>query len=133
MVGAHAMPVKVLLADDAEIVRKAIRKLLADSPELVVLVGEAVNFPQTIQMTNDLKPQVIVLDLHIARHFESSEVKSYLSKTKMLAISLSNDDEARALAKSYGALLLLDKMNLFDELVPAIIKTAFPAEFAATN
>jgi hypothetical protein len=38
----------------------------------------------------------------------------------MLAVSFSNDTEARELAESYGTKLLLDKMKLFNELVPAI-------------
>lgn len=38
----------------------------------------------------------------------------------LLAVSFSNDDEARALAESYGAVGLLDKMKLYSELLPAI-------------
>ena len=126
------MPVTVLLADDAEIVRKAIRQLLTDSPEIIELVGEAADFPQTIQMTNDLKPHVIVMDLHIARVAEPSEVKDRLSKSKVLAVSFSNDGESKKLAERYGAVLLLDKTKLYDELVPAIVKTAFPTDSTVT-
>ncbi len=118
------MPVTVLLADDAEVVRKAIRSLLVSSRELIDLVGEAVDFRQTLFMANDLRPQVIVMDLHIARATEALAVKGHLSRWKMLAMSLSNDDEAKDLAKSYGAVSLLDKMYLYDELVPAIINAA---------
>ncbi len=39
----------------------------------------------------------------------------------ILAVSFSNDAEATDLAKSYGAKLLLDKMKLYNELVPAIL------------
>jgi hypothetical protein len=35
---------------------------------------------------------------------------------------LSDDDESQTLAASYGAKVLLDKMNLYDELIPAILK-----------
>ena len=35
-------------------------------------------------------------------------------------MSLWNDDEAKALAGSFGAHVLLDKMNLYAELIPAI-------------
>ena len=55
------MPIKVLLADDSEIVRRGIRALLRSQPE-IELVGEAADFCQTIRMMNELKPQVIVLD-----------------------------------------------------------------------
>jgi hypothetical protein len=41
-----------------------------------------------------------------------------------MAVSFSNDDEARNLAKRYGATALLDKMNLYHELVPAIMQSS---------
>ena len=50
------MPSKVLLADDSDVVRRAIRSLLEAQPEVEV-VGEAADFAQTIQMANELKPQ----------------------------------------------------------------------------
>ena len=125
------MPVTVLLADDATVVRNAIRTLLAIWPE-IDLVGEAADFPQAIEMMNDLKPQVIVMELQIARRADPSEVRDRLSKAKVLAISLSNDVESKELADSYGAVVLLDKMNLYEELVPTIVKVAFPTDLAST-
>jgi hypothetical protein len=65
------------VADDSDIVRRAIRSILATQPE-VELVGEAADFAQTIQMANDLKPQVIVMDLHMPDEVEITpqDVKS---------------------------------------------------------
>jgi DNA-binding NarL/FixJ family response regulator len=120
------------LADDAEIVRNAIRSLFLKNSQIVELVGEAVDFPQTVQMANHLKPQVVVMDLHMARAAEASDVKGSLREYKMLAISLSNDDETKQLADSYGAMVLLDKMELYDELVPTIAKVAFPTNIPTT-
>lgn len=40
----------------------------------------------------------------------------------VLAISVWNDDDTRALAQSYGATALLDKMRLGQELIPAVMK-----------
>jgi DNA-binding NarL/FixJ family response regulator len=126
------MAITVLLADDAEIVRNAIRSLLLNNSQIVELVGEAVDFPQTVQMANHLKPQVVVMDLHMARAAEASDVKGSLREYKMLAISLSNDDETKQLADSYGAMVLLDKMELYDELVSTIVKVAFPTNIPTT-
>jgi DNA-binding NarL/FixJ family response regulator len=74
------MPIRVLLADDTEFVRRAIRRLLETCPELDV-VGEAADFAETIRMANDLKPQVIVMDLHMPDEtsFTSQAVKSLLN------------------------------------------------------
>jgi hypothetical protein len=52
------------LADDSEIVRRGIRQLLSAETEIEI-VGEAADFAQTVQMVSDVKPEVIVLDLHM--------------------------------------------------------------------
>ena len=49
---------------------------------------------------------------------------------KLLAISFANDDEAKASADRIGAAKLLDKMNLSQELIPAILELA--PEWTAT-
>lgn len=59
------MCVRVLLADDTAVMRKAIRSLLADENQIQV-VGEAEDFAQTLMLTRKLKPQVVILDLHMS-------------------------------------------------------------------
>ena len=51
------MPIKVLLADDSDVMRRAIGLLEQHSD--IELLGEANNFTQTVEMTKDLKPQII--------------------------------------------------------------------------
>jgi hypothetical protein len=53
-------------------------------------------------MTNDVKPQVIVMDLYMRDEtsFTPEDVKSHLKdRSELLAISLSNDKDAKALAE----------------------------------
>ena len=111
--------ITVLLADDSEIVRTAIARLLKDDPE-IQLVAEAVNFPQTIRLISTVKPQLVVMDLHMDGERGLTDVKSHLNGSGLLAISLWNDIETRDLAESYGAAALIDKANLARELIPAI-------------
>jgi two-component system response regulator DevR len=116
--------IKVLLADDSEIVRRGIRQLLSAETEIEI-VGEAANFAQTIQIVSDVKPEVIVLDLHMPdeTNFSPQVVKSHLNRgSRLLAISLSNDEEAKTLAESLGASVLLDKMDLANTLIPTILQ-----------
>jgi hypothetical protein len=54
------------------------------------------------------------------RDVTSSQVKSCLVGLPLLAISLWNYGETKALADSYGAPVLLDKTKLAYELIPAI-------------
>jgi DNA-binding NarL/FixJ family response regulator len=117
-----SMPIKVLLADDSDVMRAAIRRILEEETRIKI-VGEAATFAKTVQMISDLKPEVLLLDLYLAekRQFTPDMVKSQLGCVCTVAVSFSNDDEAQQLAGSYGAVSLLDKMKLFDEIVPAIM------------
>jgi response regulator of citrate/malate metabolism len=117
--------IKVLLADDNDVIRGVIRRFLEEQPE-ITLVGEARGFAQTVYMTNELKPQIILLDLHMKDEAgpELALIKSQLNRceSKIVAISIANDQEAKALAESFGAVTLLDKANLVDDLIPTITR-----------
>jgi DNA-binding NarL/FixJ family response regulator len=118
------MSIRVLLADDSDAMLSAMRQVLLEEPRIRV-VGEATTFAATMQMIADFKPEVLLLDLHLAgkRDFATAFVKSQLGFVEhTLAVSFANDDEAKALAASYGAEALLDKINLYTEMIPAIMR-----------
>ena len=54
--------VRILLADDHDIVREGLRKLLEEQPGWMVC-GEAVNGRQAVSMCEALKPDIAVLDI----------------------------------------------------------------------
>ena len=114
--------VSVLVVDDADVIRKTLRNFLKEEPA-IKLLGEASNFAEAISMTEALKPDVILLDLHMPddRSFNSEFVKANLSGTRVLAMTLSSD--TRLLAESFGAVTTLDRAKLYDELIPAILQT----------
>jgi two-component system response regulator DevR len=124
------MAIKVLLADDSELVRRAIRRLLSGQPQ-IALIGEATDFAQTLEMIHELQPHLVVLDLHMAddRKISPPEFKTRINSgsTRVLAISVWDDDESQALAESFGAAKLLDKVNLGTHLIPAILQLASPS------
>jgi DNA-binding NarL/FixJ family response regulator len=129
-----AAPVTVLLADDSDITRGAIRRFLLTNNKDIKLVGEAVNFAQTIQMSNDLRPHVIVMDLRMPDDCENTPetIKARLNQSSQLvAISAWDDEQTKALAVSFGAAELLDKMKLSDLLVPTILRLAPASRVAA--
>jgi two-component system nitrate/nitrite response regulator NarL len=123
------MAVTVLLADDAVIIRRMIRGLLQQHSEVEV-VGEAGDFGQAMRMTSDLKPDVVLLDLHMPGGIGTApaDVRSHVevAGSKILAISIWNDADSLALAKDYGAVKLLNKMELAGTLVPTILQMALP-------
>jgi chemotaxis response regulator CheB len=128
------LSIKVLLADDSDVMRRAIVKVLNEEPS-TELVGEARGFAETIQLANALKPDVLLMDLHMSdeREYSAESVRLQLSKDVgcIVAISVWNDEKAKALAERFGARVLLDKANLYAELISAIKQNCPPG--AAVN
>lgn len=56
------MPVKILIADDHEVVRQGLRSILNAKPEWQIC-GEAENGQQAIECAKELKPNIIILDI----------------------------------------------------------------------
>ena len=57
------MSIRVLVADDHEVVRRGLVSLLAGSE--VKIVGEASSGDEAIKLTRKLKPDVVLLDLSL--------------------------------------------------------------------
>jgi DNA-binding NarL/FixJ family response regulator len=106
------MCVNVFLADDSEIMRKAIRRLLSDREDIAV-VDEASNIRETIQKTAELHPDLIILDVNMPDKdcIAPTQVKGSLNGAKVLAITLGADDVKEELMHGVGAAKLLDKMT----------------------
>jgi DNA-binding NarL/FixJ family response regulator len=120
--------VSVLLADDAEVIQKAVTSLLETEPRIKVLAVTK-TLKETIELARSLKPDVVLLDLHMpdSYKFQAAFVKSELalSGAHVLGMSLSSDElevENRALAKSFGAVTLLDKAEFGNVLIPTILR-----------
>lgn len=56
------MAIRVLIADDHDVVRKGLRMFLQRDPDLVV-VGEAANGTEVINLSRQLHPDVVLMDL----------------------------------------------------------------------
>lgn len=114
---------KVLIADDSEVMRRAMRTTLLEEHGIDV-VGEAADFNEMVQQICDLRPDVLLLDLHLPekRGLPANLVKAQLSTVRTVAVSFATDSEAKFLAEGYGATVLLDKMQLYTEMIPAIRK-----------
>jgi chemotaxis response regulator CheB len=127
-VPSPSQQVSVLVVDDADVIRKTLRNFLKGEPA-IKLLGEASNFAEAISMTAALKPDVVLLDLHMPDHHSLNPafVKVNLSGARVLAMSLSGDyaseEDIRLLAENFGAVRTLDKAKLCDELIPAILQT----------
>ncbi len=124
------MTIKVLLADDADVIRRAVRNVLCEEAEIEI-VGEAVTFAETLKLAEQTKPNVVLMDLHMpdTHTIDPNMVKTNLEQCgcKILATSIYCDDEAKALATGLGAFMLLEKPMLGTELVPVLLQIAADA------
>jgi DNA-binding NarL/FixJ family response regulator len=116
-------PVTVILADDSEVMRAAIRQLLA-ADQRIQVVGEVSNFVALVSASTALRPNVLLVDIHMAGR---DEIPPDFFNTRtfgctVLAISLWNDPETVALASAIGAVKLLCKSDLSKELIPTILQ-----------
>ena len=57
------MAIRVVIADDHEVVRRGLASVLEDTD--VKIVGEAVNGDEAIKLTKKLKPDVVLLDIRM--------------------------------------------------------------------
>lgn len=60
------MPIRVLIVDDHEVVRRGVRSLLSEINEIEVC-GEAVDGSEAISKARDLRPDVIVMDISMPK------------------------------------------------------------------
>jgi DNA-binding NarL/FixJ family response regulator len=115
-------PVRLLLADDTEIVRRAILQVVADVCEGVQVIGEARDYDELMQMAPGLNADIVLMDINMpAREPVQPDVLSAaIAPACLLAMSAWSDDETAERARECGAVELLDKTKLGETLLPAI-------------
>jgi DNA-binding NarL/FixJ family response regulator len=115
------MPVRLLIADDSEIIRRAICTLLRAQTDIAVC-GEAHDYADLLKKLNGSTPDVVLMDMRMPGEgrFDPATIKRNLNGSCLLAMSVWNDEETITLAESYGAVKLLDKSQLASTLMPAI-------------
>ena len=118
------MTVRVLIADDQPLMRSALRGCLAGEPDIDV-VAEAANGQQAIDLVQDLRPDVALLDLRMpvmdgveaTRRIVGSQ---QASPTKVIAITTFELDDYVVSALRAGASGFLLKDATPEELVQAV-------------
>lgn len=60
-------PVRVLIADDHQVVREGLQMILAESEGEIVVVGEASDGDEAVRLATAMKPDVVLMDLSMPR------------------------------------------------------------------
>lgn len=116
------MSIKILLADDHEIMRAGLRSLLDKEPGMEV-VAEAENGRKAVQLARELSPDVVVIDVTMPdlNGIEATrQILSEVSTAKVLALSMHSDEQFVVEMLTAGASGYLLKDCAVDELCTAI-------------
>ena len=114
--------IRVLLADDHELVRTGIHSLL-DKVESVVVVGEAGDGAEALRLIEQLQPQVVLMDVSMPglNGLEATAVAARrFADTRVVVLSMHADKEYVIQAMRAGAAGYLLKCSRGSELELAI-------------
>ena len=116
------MAIRVLIADDHHVVREGLRRFLGRDPELIV-VGEAANGAEAVELTRRLHPDVVLMDLLMPVMdgiVATSAIRKELPETEVVALTSVLEGAAVVDAVRAGAIGYLLKDMQASELRRAI-------------
>src|SRR5574341_471970 len=115
-------PIRILIADDHEVVRDGLRLLLEDEADFIV-VGEAGDGAEAVRLTGELQPHVVLMDLRMPGMDGLEAIEQIRIRWPDLAVVILttyNEDElmVRGLRAGARGYLLKDtkRQTLFDAL-----------------
>jgi len=125
------MSTSILLADDHHLVRQGLRALLAAEPDFH-LVGEAADAREVVDLSERLRPDVLVLDLLMPGINGLSALRQVVKcapKTRVIILSMCSSEAYVSEALQEGAAGYVLKSSRADELILAVREVAAGRSF----
>lgn len=120
-----AESIRVLMVDDHALFRRGVVELLREQPDFT-LVGEASSGPEALPLSRHLKPDVVLLDVHMpgGGGVEAIQILKQNPRLRILMLTISEKDEDLLAAIEAGADGYLLKSAEPEELCQAIRQVA---------
>jgi len=116
------MPIRILIADDHQILRAGLRTLLNADPNFEV-IGEATNGEEAVEAAQQLKPDIVLMDLSMPG-IDGLEATRQLSRlapeTRILILTMHEDFAILKELMNSGASGYIIKRAAESELIDAI-------------
>ena len=115
---------RILLVDDHEAVRRGVRSFLRTRPDVDVC-GEAVDGEEAVKKTQQLHPDVVVMDVNMPKMNglkATREIRKVSPETKVLILSQHSSTELKTEALNAGARGYVDKASISKDLGAALEK-----------
>ena len=122
---------RILVADDHDIIRRGVRSLLEDQPDFRIC-GEAVNGREAIEQALQLKPDAIIMDLSMPQvnGFEATrEIRRLLPEVQVIILSQHDSTQVLREALNCGARGYVTKSSMDGGLIVALQKLRKQEEF----
>lgn len=122
---ARSPPIRIVIAEDQALVRRGVALLLSLEPDMEV-VGQACNGAEAVELTRLLRPDVVLMDLHMPVKggvAATREITRVLPSTQILVLTTLDDDETvfeAVRAGAHGYLLKDAEENELLETVRAL-------------
>lgn len=116
---------RVLVADDHQLLRQALRRALEDSG--VTVVSEAGDGEEAVRMAQQLHPDVVVMDvtMPVLDGIEATRrIHAADAQTRVLVLTMHDEDALRAQAIQAGAVGFLTKDCAMHEVVDTVRSVA---------
>ncbi|MCX6140328.1 MAG: response regulator transcription factor [Candidatus Kapabacteria bacterium] len=116
------MAIKVIIADDHEISRIGIRRLLSIAPDIDV-IAEAIDGANALELSRSKKPDVVLLDVlmpNVSGIEAAQRIKAELKDVAVIMLSAAEDEKSIERAMYAGADGYLSKEVTSEELVASI-------------
>ena len=115
------MSVTILIVDDNHVFRAEMKRLLEGEPEVYVV--EAGDGEEALRLAQELRPEVVLMDIVMPRMggLEATQrIKAVQLKTKVIILTIHDEEPYRKAARESGADAFLLKQNVMVELIPTI-------------
>lgn len=128
-------PIRVLLADDHAIVRAGLRRLISDTPDIVV-AGEASDGIEALEHLGRADVDVVVLDLNMPRMGGIDalrEIRRIQHNTRVLVLTMYPEEQYAMRVFQAGGDGFLSKSSASEELILAIRRVAADRKYVTPS